>query len=167
MRHPTNLRSLEPTDETTVKAWLRPYLTEHLTWWTAAYGTAPRHSLETLVDREWDELRNRSRTAEAFICVAEANEPLGVVFATLREDRDMGVPVGVLSWLYVAEGARGTGVSRLLMDAADAWMSAQGVLGREVFVTSENVAAVRLYERFGYKVVDARMLGSAPQGNVP
>lgn len=162
-----NLRPLEPTDETTVKAWLRPYLTEHLTWWTAAYETAPRYSLDALVNREWDDLLGTSRAAGGFVGVAEAAEPLGVVSATLREDRYMGVPVGVLSWLYVAEGARGTGVSSLLMDAADAWMGAQGVLGREVFVTSENVAAVRLYERFGYKVVDARMLGPAPRGNAP
>ena len=167
MKHPTNLRPLEPTDETTVKAWLEPYLTQHLTWWTAAYGTTPRHSLETLVDREWDDLGNKSRTAEGFVCVAEDTGPLGVVYAALREDRYMGILVGVLSWLYVAEVARGTGVSSRLMDAADTWMSAQGVQGREVFVTSENVAAVGLYERFGYRVVDARMLGAAPPGSAP
>ena len=79
----------------------------------------------------------------------------------------MGILVGVLSWLYVAEVARGTGVSSRLMDAADTWMSAQGVQGREVFVTSENVAAIGLYERFGYRVVDARMLGAAPPGSAP
>lgn len=164
MRHPTNLRPLEPTDETTVKAWLEPYLTEHLMWWTAAYGTAPRHSLETLVGREWDDAFTNSRAAEGFVCVAETTGPLGVVSAALREDRYMGVTVGVLSWLYVAEASRGTGVSSRLMDAAEGWMSAQGVQGREVFVTSENVAAVRLYERFGYRVVDARMLGPVPRG---
>ena len=156
------IRPLEPTDETTVKAWLEPYLTQHLTWWTAAYETAPRHSLETLVNQEWDDLLAASRTPGRFVRVAENTEPLGVVFASLREDRYMGIPVGVLSWLYVAETARGTGVSSLLMDAADRWMTAQDVQGREVFVTAENVAAIRLYERFGYKVVDARMLGRKP-----
>ncbi len=38
-------------------------------------------------------------------------------------------------------------------------MTAQGVRGREVFVTAQNTAAVRLYERHGYRVVDHRMLG--------
>lgn len=166
MKHPINLRPLEPTDELTVKTWLGPYLTQHLTWWTAAYGTAPRHSLGTLIDREWDDLSTKSRAAKRFVCVAETTEPLGVVSADPREDRYMGVTVGVLSWLYVAEVARGTGVSSLLMDAAEGWMNAQGVQGREVFVTSENIAAVKLYERFGYRVVDARMLGSAPPGSV-
>lgn len=161
MKHQsTKLRSLEPTDETTVKAWLEPYLTQHLTWWTAAYGTAPRHSLETLVNREWNDVFTKSRSAEGFVCIAEDTGPLGVVCANLRDDRYMGVPVGVLSWLYVAETARGTGVSSRLMEAAESWMTAQGVQGREVFVTLENVAAVRLYERFGYRVVDARMLGA-------
>lgn len=49
------------------------------------------------------------------------------------------------------------------MEAADSWMATQGVLGREVFVTAENVPALKLYERFGYRVVDARMLGAAPR----
>lgn len=156
------LRNLEPTDETTVKTWLRPYLAQHLTWWAAAYATAPRHSLADLITREWDDLLAASRVAERFVCVAEDTQPLGVVYASLHEDRYMGVPVGVLSWLYVAQAARGQGVSSLLMEAADSWMGAQGALGREVFVTSENTPALKLYERFGYRVVDARMLGPAP-----
>ena len=161
------LRHLAPTNETTVKAWLEPYLTQHLTWWTTAYGAAPRHSLEMLVNREWDDLFVKSRAAEGFVCVAETTEPLGVVCASLREDRYMGITVGVVSWLYVAEAARGTGVSGHLMDAADGWMRAQGAQGREVFVPSENAAAVKLYERFGYRVVDARMLGAARLEDAP
>lgn len=158
-----NLRNLETTDETTVKRWLNPYLTQHLAWWTAAYGTALRHSVSALVSREWDDLAAGSRTPEHFVCVAENTQPLGVVYARLREDQYMGVAVGVLSWLYVAEEARGKGVSSLLMEAADSWMATQAVMGREVFVTAENAPALKLYERFGYRAVDVRMLGAAPR----
>lgn len=157
------LRKLEPTDETTVKTWLRPYLAQHLTWWAAAYGITPRRSLQDLVSREWDDLLTASRALEGFVGVAEDTLALGVVYARLREDRYLGIPVGVLSWLYVAEEARGVGVSTRLMKAADGWMAAQGAEGREVFVTSENTPAVKLYERFGYRVMDARMLGPAPR----
>lgn len=157
------LRKLAPTDEKTVKAWLKPYLTQHLSWWTAAYGTAPRYSLEALVSQEWDDLLAGSRAPERFVGVAGETQPFGVVYASLREDRYLGITVGVLSWLYVAEEARGKGVSSRLMEAAERWMSAQGAEGREVFVTLENASALHLYRRFGYKVVDARMLGPAPK----
>jgi len=158
-----NLRNLETSDETPVKGLLRPYLTQHVAWWTAAYGVAPRYSLQALVSREWDDLLAANRAPKGFVGVGEDTLALGVVSARLREDRYLGIPVGVLSWLYVAEEARGKGVSTRLMKAADGWMAAQGAEGREVFVTSENTPAVKLYEHFGYRVVDARMLGPAPR----
>lgn len=166
-----NLRTLRATDETTVKGWLRPYLTEHLAWWAAAYGAAPRHPLGALVDREWAELLAGSHAPERFVRVAQETapgapqgaQPLGVVYASLREDRYLGIQVGVLSWLYVAAAARGQGVSSILMQAAEDWMAAGGTEGREVFVTAANTPALKLYERFGYRVVDARMLGPAPR----
>ena len=158
-----DLRTLRATDETTVKTWLRPYLTQHLAWWAAAYAAAPRHTLGLLVDREWDDLLAASRAPGGFVGVTEDVRPLGVVYASLREDRYLGIPVGVLSWLYVVAEARGQGVSSVLMQAAEGWMTAQGAEGREVFVTSENTPALKLYRRFDYRVVDARMLGPAPR----
>lgn len=166
-----NLRTLRATDEETVKRWLRPYLTEHLAWWAASYGAAPRHTLGALVDREWAELLAGSSASERFVRVAQETapgasqdaQPLGVVYASLREDRYLGIPVGVLSWLYVAQQVRGKGVSSLLLEAADGWMATQGAEGRELFVTAANTPALGRYERFGYRVVDARMLGPAPR----
>lgn len=49
------------------------------------------------------------------------------------------------------------------MGAADRWMDKRNVEGREVFVTNVNTAALKVYERFGYRVVDCRMLGPAPR----
>jgi ribosomal protein S18 acetylase RimI-like enzyme len=37
-------------------------------------------------------------------------------------------------------------------------MNEQGVEGRQVYVTIGNEAAVRLYQRHGYKAADYRML---------
>lgn len=88
---------------------------------------------------------------------------LGVVMANLRTDRYLGIELGVLSWIYVAEAARGQGVANILMEAADHWMHEKGVEGREVFVTEANHTAIRLYERFGYQVTDSRMLGASPE----
>lgn len=162
-----NLRTLRATDEETVKSWLRPYLTEHLAWWAVAYAAAPRHTLSALVNREWAELLAGSLAPERFVRVAQGAtqeaQPLGVVYASLHEDRYLGILVGVLSWLYVTEEARGQGVSNRLLEAADGWMAAQGAEGRELFVTAANTPAMRCYERFGHRMVDARMLGPAPQ----
>lgn len=162
-----DLRTLKATDEATVKSWLRPYLAEHLAWWAAAYAAAPRYTLDALIEREWAEVLAGSRDPERFVGVAhntsQSAQPLGVVYASLREDRYLGIPVGVLSWLYVAQQARGKGASSLLLEAADGWMAAQGAEGRELFVTAANTPALKRYERFGYRVVDARMLGPAPR----
>ena len=108
--------------------------------------------------RDWQELIGADSDRQ-WVRVAGERRAQGIVFAQKRQDRYMGFEVGALSWIYVDEATRGQGVSTALMTAAGDWMTAQGVRGREVFVTAQNTAAVRLYERHGYQVVDHRMLG--------
>ena len=48
------------------------------------------------------------------------------------------------------------------MDVVNDWMKENAVSGREVFVTADNRAAVKLYEGFGYRMIDYRMLGAMP-----
>lgn len=152
------VRGLREADAPVVQAWLRTYLAEHLSWWQAAYGSLPASDLAELVGRDWQELIGADPDRQ-WVRVAGEHRAQGIVFAEKRRDRYMGFEVGVLSWIYVDETARGQGVSTALMTAAGDWMTAQGVRGREVFVTAQNTAAVRLYERHGYRVVDHRMLG--------
>lgn len=152
------LRRLGADDAPTVQRWLRTYLGEHLAWWAEAYGRAPESSLDGLVRRDWDDLLEAGASDAAFVRVLEGASPLGIVSARTQADRFMGFEVGVLSWIYVDEAARGRGAADALMEAAGAWMHGQGVEGRQVFVTIANPAAVRLYERHGYRTVDYRML---------
>lgn len=152
------MRALREEDAPTVQAWLRTYLAEHLAWWQQVYGASPESELSDLVKRDWQELIEADPTRQ-WVRVVGETEPRGLAFAEKRQDRYMGFEIGVLSWIYVDPGARGQGVSTALMAAANEWMTAQGVRGREVFVTVQNVAAVRLYERHGYQVFDHRMLG--------
>ena len=152
------VRAMREEDAPTVQAWLQTYLADHLAWWTRAYGRPPASELSGLVRRDWQELIGADPTRQ-WVRVAGEPRAQGIVFAEKRLDRYMGFEVGVLSWIYVDADARGQGVSSALMTAAGAWMTAQGVGGREVFVTAQNAAAVRLYERHGYQVVDHRMLG--------
>ena len=152
-------RPLLSSDRAAVEAWLGAYLAEHQAWWTRASGQAPVSELSALVARDWHDLEDAASDSARLVAVAELDGvPLGIVQAKTRVDRYMGFRVGVLDWICVDTAARGRGVSGALMSHALAWMDAQDVRGREVFVTAENAAAVALYRRHGFTVVDFRML---------
>lgn len=159
----TQFRPLRSSDAATVKRWLNSYLGEHLERWEQAYRRKSEASLHDLVDRDWEELLEASDSGDSFIRVMEATSPIGIVSARKQIERFLGFEVGVLAWIYVDESARARGVAAALMEAADGWMSEQGVKGRQVYVTISNAAAVKLYQRHGFEAVDYRML--APSGS--
>lgn len=155
------LRPLKENDRATVTAFLTSYLQQHLDWWSAAYQTTPQLPLSELVERDWQELLAASDNPRAWVRVLELNGAVqGIVFAELQTERYMGVLVGSLSWIYVAETVRGKGAAKTLMAAVQQWFEAHDVAGTQVFVTAENAAAVALYQRFGYQLIDYRMLGA-------
>ena len=168
------LHRLDPGDAETVCACLDVFLRDHLRWWSAAIESEPwspdkiRRHLEERDDvgRQWRELVNAAEHADSFVRVArEAAAPhrrLGAIYAEVKTDRYLGGPLGVVSWIYCDPCARGQGVGRLLMEAATSWMAWRGVIAREVFVTAQNPGAVALYERFGFRSIDHRMLAGPP-----
>jgi ribosomal protein S18 acetylase RimI-like enzyme len=153
-------RRLVPGDEAAVRGWIEAYLVEHVGWWLAARGldSEPADVVRQrgLVDRDWNELLV-ARAAD-FVVVAELDgTPVGIVRAALREDQHLGVRGGVLQWLAVDPSARGRGVAAALVQRATDWFDAHGA-SAEVFVTDANTAAMRAYERSGFRAVDTRML---------
>lgn len=154
-------------DKPAVYAWLRAYLRWHLAVWSNAVGlgwdeAAIDEHLDAfdLVEREWQELVRAAEAEDRLVAVArESARPVGILYAEEREERYLRVPMGVISWIFVEPVSRGTGVSRMLMAAAAEWMRERGLSATEVFVTADNPAAVQLYKRFGYRVIDHRMLG--------
>ncbi|MBB6097350.1 ribosomal protein S18 acetylase RimI-like enzyme [Deinobacterium chartae] len=156
-----HLRPLDRNDAPTVRSWLSEHLTQHRAWWSKAWNAEPIIPLEDVIEAEWNELAEAASAASSAVLVAEhGGTALGVVYVRTRPDAYMGFTLGVLSWIYVDEPARGHGVANALMQAAHRWMDTHSVRGHEVFVTAANSAAVKLYERHGYRVVDHRMLGS-------
>jgi ribosomal protein S18 acetylase RimI-like enzyme len=157
------LRPLRADDEATVRVWLAAFLAQHQSWWAGGYGRAPVAELNELVEREWQEVQVAAGSGRSLVAVLEeGGRPLGTVQAGVRADRTLGFQIGVLQWIYLDPEARGRGLADDLMRRALAWMDAQGVSGREVFVTALNPAAARLYRRHGFEVADYRMLAPAP-----
>jgi ribosomal protein S18 acetylase RimI-like enzyme len=73
---------------------------------------------------------------------------------------DLGDRVGELESLAVAERARGTGVGTMLIGAARERLRAEGVGYWSVGVVEANTAAVRLYEREGFRPYYRQLLGA-------
>jgi GNAT superfamily N-acetyltransferase len=159
------LSILTRDDANVMWPWLREHLQSHLRWWSGAHGLAwdkatveQRIDARRLVHREWAELESGAQ--DGLVRVARRDgQAVGVVYAELRHDRYLGMDIGVLSWIYVVPEARGSGLSRTLIDAAYAWMISQGVVSMELYVTAPNAVAVRFYERAGLQIVDHRMMG--------
>jgi ribosomal protein S18 acetylase RimI-like enzyme len=78
---------------------------------------------------------------------------------------DRGEPAGLLTWFVAADGAtaevralivevayRGRGIGRGLLDAAAQALRAQGVRRVWLTTTNENLAALALYQKAGYRL---------------
>ena len=77
---------------------------------------------------------------------------------------------GHRGWLYYvasAPEARGSGVGRQMVQAAEAWLRARGVVKAQLLVRETNTQVVSFYERLGFevtpRVVMAKWLGEQQQ----
>ena len=166
MQQSLNFRNLCTDDEPIVKAWLLDYLHCHISSWLSTHGLAwssdevsAHIDTHNLVVRDWEELAKSVDGVSSLVKLAFNNEGLvGIVHASLRTDRYLLVPLGVIEWLYVSRPLRGQNVSIVLMNKALTWAQAQGAQAAEVFVTESNVAAMRCYQRSGFQRIDLRMV---------
>ena len=156
-----SIRPLQADDEPQVRQWLVAYLADHQRWWAQGYGRKATADLTELARSDWHELEQASHSDRHLVAVLErGGQAAGIVQAGQRADRFQGFQIGVLQWICVDPARRGQGVADELMRHALAWMDAQEVCGREVFVTALNPAAVALYRRHGFEVADYRMLAA-------
>lgn len=102
----------------------------------------------TGTDEEWaDAARITAESGDAVTWIAERDGvPIGQAFSRIREDA-----VARISAMWVAPEGRGLGVAAALIAAAEAWGRSKGCTTVSLFVAEGNHAAVRLYERSGYR----------------
>jgi len=91
-----------------------------------------------------------------FIAEGEAGEELGFLELALRSFADgcESMPVPHVEGWYVEANARGKGVGRALMLAAEAWSIAQGYTELASDTELDNAGSLRAHERCGFAEVE-------------
>jgi ribosomal protein S18 acetylase RimI-like enzyme len=97
-------------------------------------------------------LHDRMRREESLLLIAEADqEALGFCQLYPTFCSVQARPIMVLYDLFVAEDARGKGVGRALLTAAEALAVKRGVARLDLSTARKNFAAQALYEALGWK----------------
>lgn len=102
--------------------------------------------------------------------VADARKALAGVTSTIlsawRDDVLVATAMtgfdGHRAWVYylaVAQAARGQGLGRALMDAAEVWVKAAGAPKIQLMVRDNNAAAMGFYTAIGYESQAVTVLG--------
>ena len=106
-------------------------------------------------------LRDVAEKSGAIFVAEESGEAIGWV--VVHEDDDDVYVVDAerryayVSELFVAAGARGTGVGKALLDACEAWARDRGMTVMQIGVLPANVRAEAVYRRAGYESYALRL----------
>jgi ribosomal protein S18 acetylase RimI-like enzyme len=125
--------------------------------WEACGLTRPWNPPRADIDRA------RGRPNSEVLVLEAEGRLLGTVM--VGEDGHRG-------WIYylaVAPGARGRGLGRALVAAAEAWVRARGIRKIELMVRRANAAVIGFYEALGWREEPVTVLsrwldGTTPQG---
>jgi ribosomal protein S18 acetylase RimI-like enzyme len=122
-------------------------VTDAVTLWTDAGLTRPWN------DAAGDYLRAVAGPASVVLGIRADGDLVGS--AMVGHDGHRG-------WVYylaVADAARGRGLGRELMSAAEAWLVGRGMPKIQFMVRSDNEAVISFYDHLGYTKQDCVVLG--------
>ncbi|HEU4566312.1 MAG TPA: GNAT family N-acetyltransferase [Gemmatimonadaceae bacterium] len=101
-------------------------------------------------------LRAYHAAGEVALVATRGGEVLGLLTVHLTPVLHRPTPVGRLTMLVVTEAARGMGVGRALVAAAERHLAARGCALVEVTSNRRRTDAHAFYERLGYEVTSLR-----------
>ena len=99
---------------------------------------------------------------EVAIMVVTFNEQIvGSGYAHIREARSYldHQKYAYLGFMYTDEAHRGKGINKMIIDALKAWTITQGINEIRLTVYSDNLPAIRAYEKVGFQshMIEMRM----------
>lgn len=120
-----------------------------------------RSDLQLRLDSDWFD-------AQDFLIARDAAGTLAGFHWTKVDRADIAESGGVSGEVFVlavARGWRGTGLAGALLDEGLTHLTLRGCTAAHLFVDADNIAAVRLYERAGFRREDCdRLYRLAPNG---
>ncbi|GGA54799.1 hypothetical protein GCM10007416_30030 [Kroppenstedtia guangzhouensis] len=166
-RQTLKARSYRPeTDEGVVVEFYLDLIRGHYRLWSELVGEHhdAEHWEQVLVREEagekWArELRKRLKDPDSLLLIftLDRDEPVGFLHLEIRKDPLIFSKKGFISEIFLHPDFRGRGYSRQMLAWGERWFHEKGVSPRHVYVTSNNLAAVKLYASMGYRVTDYRM----------
>lgn len=114
-----------------------------------AFGQTHDNAL-AIPDSEWQQIARVSASGDArlWLIASLSGADLGLVQARRRAPHDC-----LVFSMWVASGARRTGVGRVLIDSIADWAARWGARRLVLWVFGANEDAQRFYERIGFAIV--------------
>lgn len=151
-----SIRPYQPGDE----KHMREYVPRAFGVW-ARYGidhTLPRERTDAIYAEEVDGYAQRAQAGEPGFAVFVAERkgrPMGHIVVEVDEglSRHYGLKWGRIRSLAVNPEYHHQGTGTALVEHGMAWLRDQGVEYAEVGTDQNNIAAIRTYEKFGFRVI--------------
>jgi ribosomal protein S18 acetylase RimI-like enzyme len=115
--------------------------------------------IATAVYRTWAAACCENRAADHTIVAVDDGRVAGFVACRIQADTStfLDQPTGTIILIATASAARRRGVGAALVSAATRWFRSRGAIAAEVGTQLRNIAAGRLYERSGFRLVSGAL----------
>lgn len=139
------IRAAVPADESRLLALLPQLADFPLPEWRT-----PRQVAEADLKILLEALHSPTPETSIFVAEQPADTIAGFIFSTTRQDYFTGKPHAHIEVLTVADEARGKGVARALIEAAELWARRRGYANVTLNVFARNTRAAAVYQKLGY-----------------